>query len=113
MLTDPVHCQDNFYFCPATPRPGQHLLQQTNNRLEGGIAFKGKQSPQAEGSVPRALAKGFAASSCIPRVLSRMPAGTIVPTLQTEKLRFREEVTVQIPDSLSGACSVRVWKSGT
>lgn len=89
MLTNPVYCQDNFYFCTATPRPGQHLLQQTGGRNW----FQGEAKLQAEASVPRTLVRGFASFSCIPRQL----AGMIVPTLQMGNPSFREEVTLQIP----------------
>jgi hypothetical protein len=60
MLTKPVYCQDNFYFCTATPRPGQHLLQQSKLRTDsrkGMLQWKAKF--HAGGSVPGVLAKGF------------------------------------------------------
>lgn len=34
MLKNPVCCQDNFHFCPVTPRPLQRLLQRSKARTD-------------------------------------------------------------------------------
>lgn len=56
MLTSPVYCQGRFYFCTATPRPGQHLLQQTGGR----DWFPGRESKApGSGSCPQSPGQRF------------------------------------------------------
>lgn len=44
MLRNPVCCQDNFHFCPATPRPGQRLQQGSKARTDSGEGWVSRKS---------------------------------------------------------------------